>query len=454
MSNTQLATLNRVTEAQVRAEKAPAFTDSWRPFSHAQILDAMAVAVKDAHLDIVARDYSMREESKMIACWEVKTDSKEFNFGISILNSIDKSHAVTLGCFERTFICSNFMFRMEYERVMFRKHSGSLELDEVIFLAKGALKLLIPKFENLKSWHAGMKDVKMTAEQSAFVTVAALKRGLIPPAKSPEFLDLFIGPESKYKEYGGSLYAWHGAATELMNDNSILTIVAKQDRLNYFVDYEVPILMKKGHDRAVDFKAIEKTAFAQYNAEKGARKEETKKAFATVRDEFKATKDAGKIAERTARKAEREKARAEKKAERDAKREAKRIAREAKRAEKDAKLKAKADVAVKKILGTEKASATPKDVKTEKKVVKATRQGRGGSKNANASDQSIASAKVVAPTTSPTGTDVPKTISATRKTSGKTEARIKKDVAKVDELRKMRERDAKKIASLNAKKDA
>jgi len=309
MTNSLQPTLNRVTEAVVRAEKAPEFTGSWHPYSHAQILDAVGVAVKDAGLAIVNKEYSIRPESKMIACWEVETPGKEFNHGISILNSIDKTHAVTLGCFEKIFVCSNFCFRMEYERVMFRKHSGALELEEIIWLAKEALKILIPKFKALSGWHAKMKEVKLDAEQAALLTLAAIRRGLLPPAKSPTFLDLFMGTNSKYKEFGSSLWAWHGASTELMNDNSILTIVAKQDRLNYFVDHEAPIVLKHGHDYQIDLPKIEKEAHDLYLKEREEKRGELRTAYAEIRDKFKGVKKeaSGKIKEEKKKEKEAEK---------------------------------------------------------------------------------------------------------------------------------------------------
>jgi hypothetical protein len=319
--------MNRVSEAIVLAEPAPEFTKSWRPFSHAQILDAMTIAVKDAGLDVVKKDYSIRPDSKMMAAWEIASSRKDFNFGISILNSIDKTHSVTLGAFEKIFICSNFCFRMEYERVMFRRHSGALEIEEIIFLAKEAMKALVPMFGTLHAWHESMRSIKMNAEESALVTMAAAERKLIPPSQIPAFASLFSGSDSKYKESRGTLHAWHGAATELMNSNSLLGIAWKQDQLNYFLDYEVPLILKSGTEPVIDLRKIEKDGFVVYQKEREIRKAATSAVNKEIRTRYLETRDAGKIADRAAKKAakakiveERVKARAERKATRDAKR--------------------------------------------------------------------------------------------------------------------------------------
>lgn len=307
MTNSQnLNAGNRVTEAIVRAEPRPEFTNSWHPFSHGEILDAMGIAVKEAGLEVVNKEYSIRPDSKMLAAWEVKSSEKKFNFGISILNAIDKTHSVTLGAFEKIFICSNFCFRLEWERVMFRKHSGLLQIEEIIFLAKESLGLLIPKFQSLKAWHDGLLKTELTAAQTSLITFAALKRGVLPPARFESFYDMLAGSGSKYRDEAGTLWAWHGAATELMNDNSLLTIVHKQDRLNYFLDYEVPQILKGSSQKTIDLVAVEKAGFAAYNAARTEKKAEASENYKEIRQKFIEVRDAEKIKAREERKQEKE----------------------------------------------------------------------------------------------------------------------------------------------------
>jgi len=275
--------LIRVTEDAVRAEKAPDFTATWRPYAHADVLDAMALAVRDSGMEIVSREYSLRPESRMMAAWEVRSEKRGFNFGISILNAIDKSAAVVLSVFERIFVCSNWCFRMDQARVMFRRHSGRLEMAELNFMARGALKSLIPYFESLKKWHEGMRLLRMTTAQAALVTFAAMKRKVIPPAKFDGFFDLYAGDNSKYKDDRNTMWAWHAAATELMNGNNLMTIASDQNRLNYFIDYEAPRLLASSNAVVVDLKAIEKDAFMHYKKDIAARKATLREGAAQAR---------------------------------------------------------------------------------------------------------------------------------------------------------------------------
>jgi hypothetical protein len=285
---------NRVTETTVRSEPQPEFTRSWRPFSHAEVLDAMSIAIVDAGLEVGAKEYSLRKPldepeagSKMLACWQLKEKQGSIGRGISIINATDKTAAISIGWYERIFICSNFCFKMELASVLFRRHTGRLSSEEILYDAREALKMLLPKFESLKKWHEALKLTALNAQQAALLTTAAMRRAILPPAKFPSFYDCFIGEASrKYESERGTLWGWHAAATEIMNDNSLLTMVDKQHRLNYFLDYEAPIVLKRGEDYEIDLKAIERAGFEQYKEDQANFKAQLKENSAMIKSNF------------------------------------------------------------------------------------------------------------------------------------------------------------------------
>jgi len=260
----------RVSEQVVRAEPQPAFTESWHPFSHAIVLDAVAAACKKFNLKVMRKEYSIRKNSKMFASWEVRSTSgilvrkeKEFDLAIGIRNSIDKTHSVGLCAGERITVCDNLMFSGDF--VIFRKHTGRLEIEEIEFYAEEALDALLPKMNHFHKWHEKLKATKLTYDQASLLTVAAMKQDLIPSSKFPQFYDLFYVRESKY---ANTLHGWHGAATEIMRENSLLTIQWKNERLNKFIDYQVPILLT-GYK---DLEYTEELADKQFQEAKGVKK--------------------------------------------------------------------------------------------------------------------------------------------------------------------------------------
>lgn len=261
----------RVPESVVRAEPRPKFTETWHPFSHAEVLDAVGQACKKMGLKIGEREYSIRKKSKMFAIWEIENGGDGFNFGIGIRNSIDKSCSLGLCAGKRIFVCDNLVLQGEY--ILFRKHTGKLEFNEIVSLAYTALQLLMPKFDELRQWHERMKSVSLTSAQASLLTVAAMAKSLIPPSKFRKFYELYQGYGT---EYTPTLHGWHGALTELMNPNSILTITKKQEKLNRFIDYEALKILEYGAKGAIDFFQIEKDAREKFQEDLAIKKKEAR----------------------------------------------------------------------------------------------------------------------------------------------------------------------------------
>jgi len=273
----------RVSEHEVRAEPRPEFTSTWHPFSHAEILDAVGKACKDLELKIVRKEYSIRKESKMFASWEIsavegiRANMKEMNFSIGIRNSIDKTHSVGFCAGKRVFVCDNLVFSGDF--VIFRKHTGQLELGEITILAKESLEALIPKFKSLNVWHNKLKRIRLTDEQASLLACAAMRKELVPASKYPQFHSLYFDKDSKYTR---TLHGFHGACTELMMSNSLLTIQWKNEQFNRFLDYEVPLLISPKPIR-VDFEKIEKQATEIYSLAKKDLKMEARSASEKIR---------------------------------------------------------------------------------------------------------------------------------------------------------------------------
>lgn len=262
----------RVSEDIVRAEPRPDFTSTWRPFSHGEIIDAVQSACDDLSLSIVRKEYSIRKDSKMFASWEiapieaVKANYKEMQFSIGIRNSIDKTHSVGFCAGKRVFVCDNLVFSGDF--VIFRKHTGALELGEILILAKESLQALIPKFKELEQWHNRMKKIRLTDEQAALLACAAMKKELIPASKYPNFHKLYFEKDTKYT---ATLHGFHGACTELMMSNSLLTIQWKNDQLNRFLNFETQQLLSPRKVARVDF--IESAKIAELHYEESRKKE-------------------------------------------------------------------------------------------------------------------------------------------------------------------------------------
>jgi len=268
----------RVSEAVIRSAPEPEFTETWRPYSHGAVLDCLAAATKEMKFDVVRKDYSITKSlTRMFGVWEIGNKSDdELGFAIGFRNSIDKHFAVGLCAGERVYVCDNLIFDSEF--VLFRKHTGQLERDELQLIAIEAMKTVTNRFELLRNWHSKLKKIGLEHKEAALLTIAAMRKELIPPSNYPKFHELYFGKETKYTP---TLHGWHGAVTELYKDQSLLTVQYKNAELNKFIHHEAPVFLSE--KKKYEFVQIEEVAQKKHEKEIMITKNRTRDNAAGIR---------------------------------------------------------------------------------------------------------------------------------------------------------------------------
>lgn len=243
----------RVSESVVRAAPAPEFTPTWRPYSHAAVLDCLAAACGELKLQPMRKEYSVTKSlNRLFGVWEIAgVEDEDVRFAVGFRNSTDKHFAVGLCAGERVFVCDNLVFSSEF--VLFRMHTGRLTERELTLIATEALQAVRARFDKLREWHNELRLVGLPAQHAALLTVAAMRKELIPPSHYPRFHALYFGDDSKYDQ---TLHGWHGAITELYSQQSLLTVQRKNSELNRFVDFEANAIIKAAGERRVAFTDI------------------------------------------------------------------------------------------------------------------------------------------------------------------------------------------------------
>ena len=300
MSNSATLTGNktrRVSEAVVLAEPRPDFTATWHPFSHGMILETVGSAVAEAGFAIERKEYSIKPGAEMFAVWEVNRQDKrgELRFAIGIRNSINKKMAVGLCAGERVFVCDNMIFSSDF--VLFRKHTGLLDADELTLMARDAFAAVTQKWDSLYAWHESMKEIEISTAQASLLCAAAMRRGIIPPSQYLRWDRLFYGDcdAGEKSKYTPTLHGWHGATTELMNDDNWNMNMDKQRWLNPFIDHEVPMLLAASAEKKILHVRLDQR---EERRERGAgpREEERRSAGAGGRSAREGRRDAAREA--------------------------------------------------------------------------------------------------------------------------------------------------------------
>lgn len=255
-------TTARVSEEVLRQVPAPAFTDTWRPYSHGDMLDSLGVACKELNLSVTRKEYSMTKSgSRFFGIWELEEQrSKESVCAMGFRGAIDKHFAHGLCVGERVFVCDNLIFDSSF--VLFRKHTGQLTKEELVFIAIEAMKAAMPRYDELIRWHKSLKATKITDHQAALLMVAAMRREIIPPLSYPKAYELYFDKDTKYTP---TLHGFHGTVTELYKDQSLLNIQYKNAQLNRFIRYEAPALIAEPKGLRVAFKSITEKALKAFD---------------------------------------------------------------------------------------------------------------------------------------------------------------------------------------------
>jgi hypothetical protein len=276
-------------EEAARQEPAPAWTDTWHPLSHGQVIDAVQLATQQLGWQIGRKAYSIRKGSEMFATWEIQNQGNgEGNFELGFRNSIAKTLAVGVCIGRHITVCSNLIFRGDF--VIFRKHTGALYFDEICVMAVEALQTLEGQFDLLKQWQDGLKNISLADSQVASLLLAGMARPypIMPPARFGEFKELYFDEGSKYTR---TMHGFHGALTEMMKDAHPVRLPQLSQNLVRFVDYEAPIILNQlcTDVQQFDFGAIRSEAHEKFLADKKSEQQKAREANVQVKQRVKET---------------------------------------------------------------------------------------------------------------------------------------------------------------------
>ena len=224
---------NRVPEAAVMAVVEPDFTDTWHPISHAKVVNALDQAVEGRDLAVINKTYSLSQNGqKMFGVWDIDSGHEGGCYSLGFRNSTDKSMALGMTAGDKVFVCDNMCFSGDY--IAFRKHTGGLNLDEMICMADKAIQITMEKMGAFKAWHDGLRDVRVTGDDVKCLTFDFMKQGVIAPSQFKAFGEAVKEEYALTKEC--NLYVVHGGVTRLQRDKSLFQIADSTRKLQGVCD--------------------------------------------------------------------------------------------------------------------------------------------------------------------------------------------------------------------------
>lgn len=222
-------------EHVVRAVPEPEFTDTWHPVSHARLLDAMETACNESGLAVQGKVYDLSQDGlDLFGRWTLDVGTTNGrNYELGFRQSLKKRFAIGFCAGLQIVVCSNLMFQGEF--LEFRKHTSGLDDYELGRLTISTIQNILPKIEDMKTWHAELRNYPLQTAHHKILTYNAMKSGALPPSKFNQFHDAYE-LEAQQDNEGNTLYAWHGGMTRVMREDSIHNIMSKNDALERVVN--------------------------------------------------------------------------------------------------------------------------------------------------------------------------------------------------------------------------
>jgi len=224
------------TRDEVMSIKAPAFTSSWHPFSHADVIRAIHIGTEVNSLDITMERYDLTGGgSNMFAAYTVQGNDLLHNpdavYQIGFRNSIAKQMAIGITVGTNVLVCSNMCFSGDY--ITFRKHTSGLDLDEMYGIAISAVRRIKLRLVEMMKWQESLRKHDLSMNAVKCLTYDAMDQGVFAPSKFNKFKDAL---DKETHHHGLNLYAWHGAGTRVLREASMSVVSQRTPILNLIAD--------------------------------------------------------------------------------------------------------------------------------------------------------------------------------------------------------------------------
>lgn len=122
----------RITRQELSLIPTPPATDTFKPISHATLINEVEKSLSYRHISIESMDIAVSNDGmKLFSLLVLNADHEGVRFAIGLRNANDRSMRVGLVAGYQVTVCSNMMFRGEFHP-MLAKHSKNFDLIESV----------------------------------------------------------------------------------------------------------------------------------------------------------------------------------------------------------------------------------------------------------------------------------------------------------------------------------
>jgi hypothetical protein len=226
----------RFSRAEVMAIPAPAYTKTWHPVPHREVITSLEQVVTGRGVGIMNETYSVTNKgNNLFGAWtlDIGVGGKQIQMGFR--NSISKDFAVGICAGTWVMVCSNMQFRGDF--IEFRKHTSGLEIVDLLTIGTRAFDKVVTDGQRLIEWQDQLHDYPISGDRFKCLTFDAMKEGVFGANHFNAFLSSYAEEVELTKE--GTLYEFHGAATRMIRNINLFSINDRTRSLDNMLDKAV-----------------------------------------------------------------------------------------------------------------------------------------------------------------------------------------------------------------------
>jgi hypothetical protein len=165
---------DKLTREQLGVILPPEPTDTFKPISHATLVQQVIEGLSFRHINVVRDEYAVSEDGmKLFGVMDLEAGMDGARYSLGIRNANDKSMRLGLTVGYRVFVCDNMAFHGDFTPVL-AKHSKHFVLADAIDIGLGRMQR---NFEPMREQIEGWRQSQLTDDQAKLVIYRAFVEG-------------------------------------------------------------------------------------------------------------------------------------------------------------------------------------------------------------------------------------------------------------------------------------
>jgi hypothetical protein len=165
---------DKLTREQLGVILPPEPTDTFKPISHATLVQQVIEGLSFRHINVVRDEYAVSEDGmKLFGVMDLEAGMDGARYSLGIRNANDKSMRLGLTVGYRVFVCDNMAFHGDFTPVL-AKHSKHFVLADAIDIGLGRMQR---NFDPMRKQIEGWRQSQLTDDQAKLVIYRAFVEG-------------------------------------------------------------------------------------------------------------------------------------------------------------------------------------------------------------------------------------------------------------------------------------